>query len=101
MTKLEFIERYAARHSISRRQAAEAVDNVFDLIQETLAAGHVVRLFGFGIFVPTDTGESQGRDPRTRQPVTIPATRRLRFRPSRKFLRILHSAYRGGVALIG
>jgi DNA-binding protein HU-beta len=74
VTKQEFVDRVAQRASLSRRDAAEAVDAVLDSITDVLKQGGEVNFTGFGKFSTQHRKERQGVNPRNpSQKVTIPA----------------------------
>jgi DNA-binding protein HU-beta len=74
VTKQEFVDRVAQRASLSRRDAAEAVDAVLDSITDVLKQGGDVNFTGFGKFSTQHRKERQGVNPRNpSQKVTIPA----------------------------
>ena len=74
MTKQEFVDKVAQKGSLSRRDAAEAVDAVLESITEVLRTGGEVNFTGFGKFSTQHRKERQGVNPRNpTQKVTIPA----------------------------
>jgi DNA-binding protein HU-beta len=79
VTKSEFVDRLASRHSLSKKDAESAVDAVISGIQETLARGQEVSFTGFGKFHVAERGARQGRNPRTGQSIYIAASRVPRF----------------------
>ena len=55
MTKAEIVERvYEKVGGFSKKEAADAVECVFDVIKETLEGGHKMKISGFGNFVVRD-----------------------------------------------
>jgi nucleoid DNA-binding protein len=84
MTKQQLIEKVAAKTELGKAQVEVAVDSVFEMIAETLRANERVDLRGFGSFVVKDRKERQGRNPRTGEPITIPAKRDAGFKPGKE-----------------
>ncbi len=83
MTKAEIVERiYGTVGGFSKKEAADLVDAVFDLMKQTLSSGEKVKISSFGNFVVRDKSERPGLNPRTRSPITLAARRVVRFRPS-------------------
>lgn len=80
MNKAELISVVAEKNGISKKDAEKAVESVFETITETLAAGEKVQLVGFGSFETKVRGEHIGRNPSTKEPMTIPATRVATFK---------------------
>jgi len=79
MTKNELIAAVAEKASLSRTDAANAVEATFDAIGTTLGKGGEVKIAGFGNFKVANRAAREGRDPRTGQPVQIPASKRPKF----------------------
>ena len=65
---------------VTKKQANEAIDVIFESITDKLAAGERVQIPGFGTFVVSARKERQGRNPKTNQPMTIPASNGVRFK---------------------
>lgn len=78
----DLIAPLAARLGGSPEQARRALTAVVTLLADTLRAGQTVQLKGLGRFEWRATLERQRRNPSTGEPVTVPAGRRLRFKPS-------------------
>ena len=74
MNKTEMADRLSARTGLSKGAARDAVDGVFAIIGEALAGGEDVRLPGFGTFGTRSRPARTGRNPRTGEPVSIPAS---------------------------
>ena len=79
MTKSEFVDRMASKHSLSRKDAESAVDAVIGGIQEALESGQEVSFTGFGKFHVAERGAREGRNPRTGESIQIAASRVPRF----------------------
>jgi integration host factor subunit alpha len=82
MTKSDLIDRLVQSGAASRGNAQALVEAVFAVMKETLAAGEIVKLHGFGNFVVRDKAAFRGRNPRTGAPLAIPAHRAVRFHAS-------------------
>ncbi|HEX68410.1 MAG TPA: HU family DNA-binding protein [bacterium] len=72
MNKAELIEKVAEVVS-TKKEAAAAVDAVFNAITEALGKGEDVRLVGFGTFSVRTRAARKGRNPRTGATINIPA----------------------------
>jgi nucleoid DNA-binding protein len=57
--------------------------NLLDIVREGLLRDGEVRVHGFGTFRLQRSAERTGRDPRTGEPMTIPARNRVLFRPAK------------------
>lgn len=73
MRKSDLVSTVSESTGLSKADAARAVDAVFDSITAALADGGDVRLVGFGTFFVTKRAASMGRNPRTNEPMAIPA----------------------------
>lgn len=70
--------------SLTKKQAGEALDAVFDYIESQLADGERVQIAGFGTFNISRREERQGRNPRTGEAITIAASNNVRFKPGKQ-----------------
>ncbi len=83
MTKAEIVQEvYSRVGGFSKKEAADLVDLVFDLMKETLARGERLKISGFGNFVLRDKAPRQGRNPQTGEAIVIAGRRILSFKPS-------------------
>ena len=80
MNKAELIAAVAEKSGISKKDAEKAVTATFDAITEELVAGGKVALVGFGSFDVKTRAERVGRNPRTREEITLPAPRTPQFK---------------------
>lgn len=83
MTRTDLVD--AVYHDIgfSRKDSAELVNAVFDLILDRLADGEMVKLSGFGNFILRDKRSRVGRNPKTGVECEITARKVLVFKSSR------------------
>ncbi len=75
MNKTEFINAVAAKEGIEKKCAEKAVNAVFATIADALAKGEKIQLVGFGTFEVRERAEKQGRNPRTGETMTVPASK--------------------------
>lgn len=75
MNKTELIALVAEKSELSKKDAEKAVNSFVEVIGEALVAGDKVQLIGFGTFETKDRAERVGRNPRTKEAITIPASR--------------------------
>ena len=83
------------RREMSRKEALELVDGLFEDIQEAVISGDPVKIPGFGQFKVRDRAARIGRNPATGEPVKIPAKRVFKFIPA-KALKDAVMSKRGG-----
>jgi len=82
MTKAEIVETIYEKIGFSRKESAEIVDLVFDLMKETLEKGDKIKISGFGNFLVREKRPRKGRNPQTGDEIQISARRVLTFKPS-------------------
>lgn len=82
MTKAEIIEQIYEKVGFSKKESAEIVEMVFDIMKETLEKGEKIKISGFGNFVVRQKRPRIGRNPQTGEEIEISARRVLTFRPS-------------------
>lgn len=83
MNKDELIDLVAKKAGIQKQQAQTAIGAVFDAISGELAQGGEVRISGFATFSAKERAAGEGRNPRTGEPIKIPAMRQLRVSPAK------------------
>ena len=82
MTKTDLVEVIYERVGLSRREAAEAVDSVLEIIKDSLRRGEKVKISGFGNFVVSLKRARRGRNPQTGDPLIIDSRCVLSFKAS-------------------
>ncbi len=85
MNKNDLVATVANSSGLSKVDALKAVDAVFDAIITAMKTGDEVRLVGFGTFNVTERAASEGRNPRTGEKISIPASRMPKFKPGKQF----------------
>ncbi len=75
MNKADLIAAVAEKSGLSKKDSELAVSTTFDVIVSELAAGGKVSLVGFGSFDVKERSERKGRNPKTNEEITIPASR--------------------------
>lgn len=83
MNKTELINAVAEQAELSKKDAANAVDAVFDAITGALASGDKVQIIGFGNFETSERAARKGRNPQTGEEIEIPATIVPKFKPGK------------------
>ena len=82
MTKAELVEKIYEHVGFSKRESADIVDAVFELMKEALGQGEKIKISGFGNFVVRSKRERIGRNPHTREAITITARKVVTFKAS-------------------
>lgn len=75
MQKTEFIEHVAKEANVTRSEADKIVRASLKVIENALKSGEKVTLTGFGSFEVRERGEREVTSIRTKQKVTVPASR--------------------------
>ena len=75
MNKTELIAAVAEKTDLSKKDADAAVSAVLGAITDALKAGDKIQLVGFGTFEVRNRAAKQGRNPRTGEPMTVPASK--------------------------
>jgi len=91
VNKTELVSLVANKAQISKDSAAEAVDATFDGIASALSSGDTVRIVGFGNFQVAHRKASNGRNPRTGEPIQIPASQIPKFKAGKALKEAVNS----------
>lgn len=75
MNKTELVAAVATKADLSKKDAEAAVKAVLDAVTEALADGEKVALVGFGTFEVKERAARTGKNPRTGEPIEIPASK--------------------------
>lgn len=82
MTKADIVEKIYEKVGFSKKDSAELVELVFDIMKGTLEEGDKIKIAGFGNFVVKCKADRRGRNPQTGEEITITARKILTFKPS-------------------
>lgn len=74
MNKNDLIDAIAADTDLTKVQAKKALESVINNISKALTDGDSVQLVGFGSFKVKHRNERTGRNPKTKETITIPAS---------------------------
>ena len=73
MTKQELVNQIAEDANITKKAAEAALKSFTGSVAKSLKGGNSVTLIGFGTFGVSARAARTGRNPRTNQPIQIPA----------------------------
>ena len=90
MTKAELVEDVARAAELTKKDAERLVEIVFESIIETLNQGEKIEFRGFGSFRVRERGARRGRNPKTGDPVSIPAKRVPYFKPGKELKELIN-----------
>ena len=74
MNKTELISSIAEKAELTKKDAEAALKAFTETVEEVLASGDKIQLVGFGTFETRERAAREGRNPRTKEPITIPAS---------------------------
>jgi DNA-binding protein HU-beta len=79
--KADIVEKvFNSVEDVTKKQAAEAFDCIFEAITKHLAKGERVQIPGFGSFSVSKRAARKGRNPATGATINIPASKNVRFK---------------------
>ncbi|MCI5108657.1 MAG: HU family DNA-binding protein [Candidatus Pacebacteria bacterium] len=83
MNKASIVEAVNEKLGGTKVQAEEAVDTVINSIIDSLKQGEEVSIAGLGIFSAKERAARTARNPRTGEPIQVPAMRVPKFRAAK------------------
>ena len=92
MTKADLVEKVAAEADMTKKDAEQLVEIIFDSITETLNKGEKIELRGFGSFRVRERNSRKGRNPKTGDSVEIPAKRVAYFKPGKELKELINES---------
>ncbi|MEP0915129.1 HU family DNA-binding protein [Leptolyngbya sp. GB1-A1] len=75
MNKGELVDKIAEKADVSKKEADAIPTAAIESIMEAVSSGEKVTLVGFGTFEPRQRQEREGRNPKTGEVMTIPASK--------------------------
>ena len=85
MNKTELITAMAETSGLSKKDCDAALAAFIATIETALKSGDKVQLIGFGSFEVKERAARTGRNPRTKEPVEIPASKAPAFKAGQAF----------------
>jgi DNA-binding protein HU-beta len=92
MNKAQFIALLAPHFDNNKKEAARAVDIVFDTIVRSISKGEDVMINDFGKFKKVDRAARKGRNPFTGETIQIKASKKVRFLPAKALKEVISGA---------
>jgi len=83
MTGNELIEAVATQQGATKSDVKKIIDAALAAIADAAARGEEVSIAGFGKFKVKQSAAREGKNPRTGEPMTIPASRKVGFQPAK------------------
>lgn len=75
MNKADLVTSIAEKGDLSKKDAEKALNALLESVEEALIKGDKVQLVGFGSFEVRERAARKGRNPQTKEEITIPATK--------------------------
>ena len=85
MNKKELVKRIADDAQVDQKQAAAMLDSFVSVVMQTIADGDKVQLTGFGTFECKTRDARAGHNPKTGEPMDIPAKKVPSFKAGKTF----------------
>lgn len=95
MTKAELVEEVARAAELTKKDSEVIVDEVFKNIIQALNRGEKIELRGFGSFRVRQRDARRGRNPKTGEPVDIPAKSVPYFKPGKELKELINDGAPG------
>jgi DNA-binding protein HU-beta len=83
MTKPELVDALAERTGMKKKDAELFLNAFMDVVTETVKSSEPVVLVGFGKFMLRERKARKGVNPKTREPIDIPAKKTVVFKPGK------------------
>ena len=80
MNKTELVAAMAEQAGLSKKDAEKALKAFTDVVADELKKDGKVQLVGFGTFEVATRAEREGRNPKTKEPMMIPASKAPKFK---------------------
>jgi DNA-binding protein HU-beta len=90
--KADVINAIADQAGISKKEAAAAFDAFVNYISDACQSGERCAIPGLGSFSVTERKAREGRNPRTKETITIPASKNVRFKAGKDLRDVLNAA---------
>ena len=90
--KGDVINAIADRAGISKKEATDAFDAFVGYISDTCQRGERCAIPGLGSFSVSQRKAREGRNPRTKEKITIPASKSIRFKAGKDLRDQLNAA---------
>ena len=98
MNKAQFIAYLAPQFGDSKKEAARAIEVVFDAVVRNISKGEDVMVNDFGKFKKVDRPARKGRNPFTGESIQIKASKKVRFLPAKGLKEVISGARKLGPA---
>ena len=91
MNRTELISAMSEKSELTKVDTEKALKAFIDTVTEELNNGGKVQLVGFGTFEVTERAERNGRNPKTGEAITIPASKSPKFKAGKALKDIVNA----------
>lgn len=91
MNKTELVAAMAEQAGISKKDAEKALKAFTDVVTDELKKDGKVQLVGFGTFEVATRAEREGRNPKTKEPMMIAASKAPKFKAGKALKDMLNA----------
>ena len=92
MTKADIVEIVFEKVGFSKKDVGFVIEEIFEVIKNTLEQGEKVKISGFGNFTTRQKRARRGRNPQTGTEITIDQRRVMTFKASQLLKKAINSA---------
>jgi integration host factor subunit alpha len=82
LTKAHIVENLLAKNLFTKRESAQIVETLFELLKQSLEEGDDVLISGFGKFSVREKSRRRGRNPQSGEPIMLPPRKVVTFKCS-------------------
>ncbi len=91
MNKAELVAAIAEKTELSKKDSEKALKAFIDVVTEELTKGEKVQLVGFGTFEVTERPARTGRNPQTKEAITIAASKAPKFKAGKALKDVINA----------
>jgi integration host factor subunit alpha len=92
MTKADLVEKIFEKIGLSKKEAQEIIEILFDTMKMTFIEGESIKISGFGTFNVRQKKSRRGRNPKTGEDLEITPRRVITFRASNQLKSVMEKA---------
>ena len=89
MTKADLVEKISEKIGLSKKEAQEFIEILFDTMKQTFIEGESVKITGFGTFNIRQKMSRRGRNPKTGEELEITPRRAISFKNSNQLKSVM------------
>ena len=91
MAKQEFIKNITNQHKFTKTEAEKVINMFTSSVIDAIGQGKEISLIGFGNFSISKVAARSGRNPKTQEPLQIPAYNQPKFKAGQKLKNTVNS----------